>query len=87
MTNAAQLRSRRCRRFAACVVGLMTLLTVALLFRTLQNFTVSGSAEHSNAWGAMLTGCPRDEGEAVADHAGEPGGVPVVGVQHRCRSR
>jgi len=63
----------------------MAILSVAMMVRTLQNFTVSGSAEHSNAWGAVLAGCPQDEGEAVADHRDDPGGVPVPGAQGRCR--
>jgi len=71
--------------FATLAVGIVAILSVALMVRTLQHFTVSGSAEHSNAWGAVLTGCPQDEGEAVADHRDDPTGVPVPGAQGRCR--
>ena len=72
-------------KFATVAVVIMAILSVALMVRTLQNFTVSGSAEHSNAWGAVLTGCPQDEGEAVADHRDDPRAVPVPGAQVRCR--
>ena len=72
-------------QFATVAVGVLAILSVTLMVRTLQNFTVSGSAEHSNAWGAMLTGCPQDEGEAVADHRDDPRGAPVPGAQGRCR--
>jgi hypothetical protein len=71
--------------FATVAVGIMATLSVALIVRTLQHFTVAGSAEHSNAWGAVLTGCPQDEGEALADHRDDPRGVPVPGAQARCR--
>ncbi len=72
-------------QFATVALGVLAILSVVLMVRTLQNFTVSGIAEQSNAWGAILAGCPQDEGESVADHRDDPRGVSVPGAQGRCR--
>lgn len=74
----------RARRALLTAITVLALLWVLALLFTLQNFTVAGSAQHSNAWAAALKECPQDEGEAVADAEADGDPVPTRDAQERC---
>lgn len=66
------------------VLGILAVACLASFAWTMQNFTVPGSAQHSNAWAAALKNCPGAEGEAVADAERNGSPVPTPGARDRC---